>query len=480
VTGRSVFSRSRATRALAIAAVIAVIVAIPTAHASAAPADVLLQVDQIGQQFTQTDPNNDNGAYDCLPASLTMAISALQSTTLSVGSGVGSYISVADGSRFAAGETIVVQSEHMVIHSISPHETVGAGFSRGIDGTSDLYVSRGADGTAIVAHPAGALVQRPADYGSVRRFMRSASTVPADQGLNYTYGVVEASTDHLFTADKTYQPTSAGNWQSLAATELAQGMPLVLYIIDASKLDDSTGQPPRPYNESFYGAHAVLLVGLVDGGTTVVIDDPWNEIKVQNPVGTGRQIRMTQDAFVKAWGNTTTSRGNDYPGAGWLYIRFRPSGADGPQAPIVTQAPGITRAPVITDAPKLSPPSAPGNLTGNRSDQETSSCAPSDPPDATCYPITLRWTKPAGVVSGYRIYVWWGFPASIVDDSATPISTAPCGAPGSYYQPDAPATVSASATAYTAFEYGTPGIDCIFIDAFNDAGSSSKVEFPLQ
>jgi len=473
VTGRSASCRSRATRVLAIAAVVAVIVAVPTSHASAAPRDVLLQVDQLGQQFTQTDSNYDNGAYDCLPASLTMAMSALQSTTLSIGTGVGSYISVADGSRFAAGETITVQSERMVIHTVSPHETVGAGFSRGLDGTSDLYVSRGADGTSIVAHPAGALVQRKADYGSVRRFMRAASTVPVKQGLHETFGVVEASTDQLFAADKTYQPTTADQWKSLVETELGQGRPLVLYIPDAKLLNDSTGKVQRPFNEDFDGAHAVLLVGMQDGGSTYVINDPWNATGARDPAKAGRQLRMTEDSFVQAWGSTRFGKG-----ASWLYIGFRTSGGGASQrvsyeAPIVSRAPVITRPPVVSQAPKLSPPSAPGNLTAldfgaGILTEGSDPCLAVHPNSDIC--LLLNWSRSGGTVAGYHIYVGRTGGACGPQDSTctlpdwcvdgnrngvTPAATAPPGAT-SY---DLPLTG----------EYPPP---CVAVSAFNAAGES--------
>ncbi len=472
--GRPGFIGSTTSRFLAVAAAVAVGVAIPTARISAAaPADVLLQVPLIGQQFTPADPGNDHGAYDCLPASLTMAISALQSTTLSIGSGVGSYISVNDGSSFATGETILVESEHMVVHSISPHETVGAGFSRSPDGTSDLYVSRGADGTAVVAHPAGALVQRPADYGSVRRFMRSASTVPANAGLSDTYGVVEASTDHLFTADKTYQPTTADQWKSLVKSELGQGRPLVLYIANASLLNDSTGQAPRPFNEDFNGAHAVLLVGMQDGGNSVVIDDPWNAHQASDPMGAGRQLRMTDDAFAAVWGSTRFGLG-----AAWLYIGFRPSGSGGSQpvsseAPVVSQAPAITQAPVTSQAPKLSPPSAPGNLTaldfsvGNLP-EHGDPCIAEDPSSDIC--LMLNWSPASGQIDGYRIYAG-RYGGSCGTDPTCTLTDWCVDGNRSGVKPEA--TAPPGATFYDLPLTGEYDPVCVAVSAFNAAGESS-------
>jgi hypothetical protein len=473
VIGRPGFIGSAAGRFLAIAAAIMIGLAIPTARASAAaPADVLLQAPLIGQQFTPADSGGDYGAYDCLPASLTMAISALQSTTLSTGSGVGSYISVADGSRFAPGETIVVESEHMRILSISPHETVSAGFSRSPDGTSDLYVSRGTDGTTVIAHPAGALVQRPADYGSVRRFMRSVSTVPASAGLSDTYGVVEASTDHLFTADKTYKPTTADQWKGLAETELGQGRPLVLYIANASLLNDSTGQSPRPSSEDFDGAHAVLLVGLQDGGSTVVIDDPWNTSKASNPIGAGRQLRMTDDAFAAAWGSTRFGQA-----AAWLYIGFRASGrssqAVASAGPIVIHAPKTTPPPVITQAPKLSPPSAPGNLTaldfaaGNLP-EGGSPCYAEDPDSDIC--LMLEWSPAGGQIDGYRIFVG-RYGGSCGTDPTCTLSDWCVDGNRTGVQPEA--TAPPGATFYDLPLTGEYDPACVAVSAFNAAGESS-------
>lgn len=317
--------------------------------------DTTLQTPLIGQWFTQADPpaapglRGDTGLYDCLPASLTMAMSVLQSTTLSLGAGVGSYISVRDGARFAAGETIVVEHEHMAIISISPHATVGAGFSMSPDGTSDMYVTRGTDNTTVAPHPAGTFVQRPADYGSVRRAIRATSKVPPDHGLGQTYGEVEAWTDGRFTADDGYEQTSADQWMTTAEDEIQAGRPLVLYIADPTLLNDSTGQAPRPANEDF-GAHAVLLAGIVDDRSSVIIDDPWNPSPVADPIGAGRQFKMSTDDFLKAWGSTRYGSN-----AAWRYIAFKQVGGGALAAPVVSQA----QPAAVSPPPAVSAPAAP-------------------------------------------------------------------------------------------------------------------------
>ena len=63
-------------------------------------ADVELSPPVVGQQFAPPSYTTDSGLWDCLPASITMAISALQSTTLAQASGNGTTINVKDGSRF--------------------------------------------------------------------------------------------------------------------------------------------------------------------------------------------------------------------------------------------------------------------------------------------------------------------------------------------------------------------------------------------
>jgi hypothetical protein len=261
--------RGRQALRLATAALLATGLAFTSGAppASAAPADMLLQAPIVGQRFTPADPSGDNGLYDCLPASLTMAISILD--------------------------------------------------------------------------------QGPADYGSVRQYMRGTSGIGPTVGLGQTYGVVEYSTGGRFTADKTYHSVAPDGWRSLLEGELSQGRPLVLYIADASKLEDSSGQAPRPANESsFPGAHAVLAVGLLNGGTTVVIDDPWNA----TPGGPGRQLQMTADAFTAACGNTRFSGGAVYSNAGWNYIGFQLAG----------QPPEPTASPVVQpSAPPVVQPSAP-------------------------------------------------------------------------------------------------------------------------
>jgi hypothetical protein len=296
---------------MAAAVLLAIDVFTPARLAAATPPpEIVLSAPLIGQQFTQQDALGDTGVYDCLPASLTMAISALQSTTLTVSTGNGSDIFVADGSRFAPGETIVVDSEHMLVKSISPHSTVGAGFSMSPDGTSEMYVARGTDGTSVESHAAGVLVQRPADYASVRTFMRRVAGVGNGIGLAYTYGVVAWATDGLFSSDATYLATSADGWRDLVSNELEHGRPLVLYIANAAKLIDESGAPLPAGESSFPGAHAVLLAGLVDGGNTVVID-PWNPTPATDPACAGRQVRMRISDFKAAWGNDRFSNGHE-------------------------------------------------------------------------------------------------------------------------------------------------------------------------
>jgi hypothetical protein len=201
------------------------------------------------------------------------------------------------------------------------------------------------------------LEQSPADYGSVRRYMRTQSGIQV-AALGQTYGVVEHSTGGRFSADKTYHSVPSDGWLALLEGELSQGRPLVLYIADATKLEDSSGQAPRPANESFTLAHAVLAVGLLNGGNTVVIDDPWNA----TPGGPGRQLRMTADAFAAAWGNTRFSGGVVHSNAGWNYIGFQPASATGvPPAPtpaseLITPMPAQTATPTPTPQ---GPPAAP-------------------------------------------------------------------------------------------------------------------------
>jgi hypothetical protein len=260
--------RTRQTACLAAAAIIAGGLAFASGArpASAAPADILLQAPLVGQIFTPPD-SGDSGSWDCLPASLTMAISILE--------------------------------------------------------------------------------QSPADYGSVRRYMRTQSGIQV-AALGQTYGVVEYSTAGRFSADKTYRPAAPDGWRTLVEGELSQGRPLVLYIADATKLEDSSGQALRPANESFTLAHAVLAVGLLNGGNTVVIDDPWNA----TPGGPGRQLRMTADAFAAAWGNTRFSGGTVYSNAGWNYIGFQPTSTTGvtpqPTPKVQIPTPNLLPTPVPT------------------------------------------------------------------------------------------------------------------------------------
>lgn len=264
------FGPTRQALGLAAAAIIAGALALTSGArpASAAPPDILLQAPLVGQLFTPPD-SADSGSWDCLPASLTMAISILE--------------------------------------------------------------------------------QSPADYGSVRRYMRTQSGIQV-AALGQTYGVVEYSTAGRFSADKTYRPAAPDGWRTLVEGELSQGRPLVLYIADATKLEDSSGQAPRPANESFTLAHAVLAVGLLNGGNTVVIDDPWNA----TPGGPGRQLRMTADAFATAWGNTRFSGGAVYSNAGWNYIGFHSTSTSG-VTPEVTPTPASARI-TPTPTPPVAPP----------------------------------------------------------------------------------------------------------------------------
>ena len=167
------FVPTRQALGLAAAAIVASALAFTSGAppASAAPADILLQAPLVGQLFTPPDPSKDGGGFDCLPASLTMAISILN--------------------------------------------------------------------------------QSPADYGSVRRYMRGTSGIGPTVGLGQTYGVVEYSTGGRFSADKTYHPVAPDRWRALLESELGQGRPLVLYIADARLLEDSSGRAPRPVSESF-------------------------------------------------------------------------------------------------------------------------------------------------------------------------------------------------------------------------------------
>ena len=345
--------RTRQTACLAAAAIIAGGLAFASGArpASAAPADILLQAPLVGQIFTPPD-SGDSGSWDCLPASLTMAISILE--------------------------------------------------------------------------------QSPADYGSVRRYMRTQSGIQV-AALGQTYGVVEYSTAGRFSADKTYRPAAPDGWRTLVEGELSQGRPLVLYIADATKLEDSSGQALRPANESFTLAHAVLAVGLLNGGNTVVIDDPWNA----TPGGPGRQLRMTADAFAAAWGNTRFSGGTVYSNAGWNYIGFRSTSTTG-VTPEVTPTPAITmQSP--TPAPKL--------LDG-------------------LGVANFKWVPPTEPVSGYYILAFGGI---LIGET---FSAPTCGSGGGWTKLDA------SATTYST-DAGSRMPDA-WICAFNSAGSSPAVKFQFQ
>jgi hypothetical protein len=362
---RRVASLTRcAARRVASAAIISVIVsglALASAprRASAATTDLLLQAPLIGQQFSQADPSGDLGAYDCLPASLTMAISILD--------------------------------------------------------------------------------QIPADYASVRQYMRAKSGLRLG-GLGQTYGVVEYSTGGRFSADKTYHQAGADGWRALIESELTQGRPLVLYIADASKLDDSSGQVPRPSNESFADAHAVLAVGLVDGGATVVIDDPWNATQD----GPGRQLRMTADAFAATWGNTRFSGGTVYSNAGWNYIGFHPTSS--------------TDVSPVAPPAAMSPPAAPAVVGFTGQSWRDWICDS----DFHCSAQISLDREATTAASGYRVY---GTPYD--EDCDMGIT-----------QPRGPRTLIATVSGSNTQWAGTLDFDggaaySIDLEAFNDAGAAT-------
>jgi hypothetical protein len=360
---------------VASAAIISVIVsglALASAprRASAATTDLLLQAPLIGQQFSQADPSGDLGAYDCLPASLTMAISILD--------------------------------------------------------------------------------QSPADYASVRQYMRAKSGLRLG-GLGQTYGVVEYSTGGRFSADKTYHQAGADGWRALIESELTQGRPLVLYIADASKLDDSSGQVPRPSNESFADAHAVLAVGLVDGGATVVIDDPWNATQD----GPGRQLRMTADAFAATWGNTRFSGGTVYSNAGWNYIGFQPASTTGVQ-PAITTPPAIK--PAITTPPAIQPAAPPPSPTN------VVLCGP-------CGQIWgLTWSYDGPSLDGFRLYSA-GWIECLVEGCNPPVAT--CGAP-TLVTGSIPASSRFYSNDLLTATDASP--ECLWLSAYNKVGESPLVK----
>lgn len=384
------FGPTRQALGLAAAAIIAGALALTSGArpASAAPPDILLQAPLVGQLFTPPD-SADSGSWDCLPASLTMAISILD--------------------------------------------------------------------------------QSPADYGSVRRYMRTQSGIRLF-GLGQTYGVVEYSTGGRFSADKTYHPVAPDSWRVLLEGELSQGRPLVLYIADASKLEDSAGQAPRPANESFTLAHAVLAVGLLNGGNTVVIDDPWNA----TPGGPGRQLRMTADAFATAWGNTRFRDGTVYSNAGWNYIGFQSASATGvtpevtptPASELITPMPAQTATPTPTPQ---GPPAAPTGISG--SNEPTFYKDQNDPrwfwcPDENspgrCVTIHLQWQEAATGVTGYRIY----YQTCYFDLGG---SGEVCNSPVALV-----ATLDAGTTTYSA-DVVTNDAKW-FVAAFNDAGESPRIQ----
>jgi hypothetical protein len=383
------FGRTRQALCLAAAAIIAGALTFTSGvpPASAAPADILLQAPLVGQIFTPPD-SGDSGSWDCLPASLTMAISILD--------------------------------------------------------------------------------QSPADYGSVRRYMRTQSGIRLF-GLGQTYGVVEYSTGGRFSADKTYRPAAPDGWRTLVEGELSQGRPLVLYIADASKLEDSSGQALRPANESFTLAHAVLAVGLLNGGNTVVIDDPWNA----TPGGPGRQLRMTADAFAAAWGNTRFSGGTVYSNAGWNYIGFQPTrGSSAPSANSstdshITPTPKANITPTSQLEPRSQVPNAPTNLT----DAYVGDGPCPDIAGGDCPKYTFSWSNGGGVVNGYSIYVE-GSNGSLQLDPQQAAAECAQAALSDLFPV---ATISGGTTSYTFYDE-TPevGHSCVVVVASNDAGSSSR------
>jgi hypothetical protein len=128
-----------------------------------------------------------------------------------------------------------------------------------------------------------------------------------------------------------------------------------------------------------------------------------------------------------------------------------------------------SRAATPSPTPRPLPPTAPSGLTQTIG-SETTNCAPADPPGTHCVPIVLRWARPLGAVSGYKVYLW----AMLMITWQGPGTPPPCGDVAL----DQTVTLPASATTYTAFMYGSPGYAGFSISAFNDAGASLRVAFP--
>jgi hypothetical protein len=427
---RAVHRAASVALAIGLLAGLLVVPDVGTATAAtptAATPDIVLSTALVGQKFPPPadppyppDQSRDAGVYDCLPASLAMAMAILQSTTFAQPTGTGTYLVVKDGSRFAPGETITADSEHMVVRSITPNQTLqGSGFALSPDGTSVLDVSRGTDGTLAVQHAAGAPVGRQTDYASVRRFMRTQSKVAAWLGLGETYRVVEHQTDGRFNASAWQQATPDG-WRDILGRELSAGRPVVLGIADARMLKD---------DEVFELSHAVLAVGVVDRGATILIDDPWNE----DPAAQGRQFRMTADAFAAAWGNKRMKNGGST--WGWSYIAFQqtapqasgatatpsiptatPTGSPASTATASIPIPTPTTHPTATLAPTSGPTTAPtANPTRAPTENPTEAPtpAPTDtlpaaPTDVTATDvdnsrIRLTWTDNTGGQASYYV-----------------------------------------------------------------------------
>ncbi len=382
---------SRTVASLVVAAIVVagLVLGSPAPRVSGASSDLLLTPPLVGQLFSQKDPSTgDSGAYDCLPASLTMAISAL--------------------------------------------------------------------------------MRQPADYAAVRRYMRQQSSIPK-AGLAFTYGVVENQTQGWFSADQTYQQADSGNWRSLVEGELAQGRPLVLYIANAAMLDDVSGQAPRPVSESFRDAHAVLLVGVIAGGSTVVIDDPWNG----TAGAPGRQFEMTTEAFTAAWGNTRFRDGAVYSNAGFNYIGFHSTrGSSAPSANSstdshITPTPKANITPTSQLEPRSQVPNAPTNLT----DAYVGDGPCPDIAGGDCPKYTFSWSNGGGVVNGYSIYVE-GSNGSLQLDPQQAAAECAQAALSDLFPV---ATISGGTTSYTFYDE-TPevGHSCVVVVASNDAGSSSR------
>ena len=188
----------------------------------------------------------------------------------------------------------------------------------------------------------------------------------------------------------------------------------------------------------------MLAVGLLNGGATVVIDDPWNA----TPGGPGRQFQMTADGFAAAWGNTRFSGGTDHSNAGWNYIGFHSTSTTG-----VT--PEITPTPTDTPEPAALP-SPPTNVAAQITCQYTTMDCP-----AGWIPVKVTWSAPAGLVTGYRVYYT---PGSL--DLCPNIVWTATGAP------QLVATVAADAHSWSGQLAETNEGGKYSVVAYNDAGPS--------